>query len=133
MVSTYLRGALYYLWLRRLRRRIERDPAGAAYTDAATAVPAGTAAGAEGRRVATAIPGHDPAKAREAAWQREFKEKRARRNAEALAALNREARARAQAAAGNRRPVALASVSGTVTSAPDHPTPGVTLPEGPGR
>jgi len=35
VVSTYTALASYYVWIERLRRRIERDPRGAAYTDAA--------------------------------------------------------------------------------------------------
>lgn len=38
-VSTYVRAGLYYVWLHRLRKRIERDPNAAAYTDAALAPP----------------------------------------------------------------------------------------------
>jgi hypothetical protein len=122
ILSTYTRGAFYYLWLMRLRNRIERDPAGAAYTDAAIAVPVGGCASTESGRVVTTIPDYDPAKAQEAAWQLDFKKNRARRNAEALAALNRETRDRAQAATGNRRSLAIASASGEVGSAREQPT-----------
>ena len=37
--STYARAAIYYLWLDRMRKRIDRDPNAAAYTDAALAGP----------------------------------------------------------------------------------------------
>jgi hypothetical protein len=39
MCSTYSAGAMYYLWLKRLRERIERDPNAAFYTDQALSKP----------------------------------------------------------------------------------------------
>jgi hypothetical protein len=39
MCSTYSEAANYYLWLRRLRERIERNPNGASYTDEALSNP----------------------------------------------------------------------------------------------
>jgi hypothetical protein len=91
-LSTYVRGALYYLWLTRLRRRIERDPKGAYYTDAAISVvvPADVSV----RHVVAKIPGFDPVKAKDPAWQQSFKENRARQNEAALEALNHKARDR---------------------------------------
>src|SRR5262249_58338079 len=87
ILSTYTRGALYYLWLRRLRRRIERDPAGAAYTDAAIAAPPDTAACVSGGRAVTALPGHDPVRVQDPAWRLAFEKDRARQNADALAGV----------------------------------------------
>ena len=85
-VSTYARAGLYYLWLNRLRRRIERDPKARNYTDAAISVlvPADLAVGRE----VCGIPGFDPVKAQDPAWQEAFKENRARQNAAALELLN---------------------------------------------
>jgi hypothetical protein len=37
--STYAAVGTFYLWLRRLRKRIERDPDAAAYTDQALSKP----------------------------------------------------------------------------------------------
>ena len=37
--STYSAAGTYYLWLKRLRERIERDPNGASYTDPALSKP----------------------------------------------------------------------------------------------
>src|SRR5262249_30869784 len=84
IVSTYARGALYYVWLNRLRKRIERDPNGTSYTDAALAA-AGVEATGAGRGV-TALPGFDPGRAEDPAYLLAFKKDRARRNDEALAA-----------------------------------------------
>ena len=42
-VSKYTALGLYYLWLQRLQRRIDRDPRAAAYTDAALSRPDGAA------------------------------------------------------------------------------------------
>jgi hypothetical protein len=39
IVSTYAALGMYYLWLHRLRQRIDRDPKAAAYTDAALSWP----------------------------------------------------------------------------------------------
>ena len=77
IVSTYVRGGLYYLWLHRLRRRIERDPNAAAYTDAAIAVPAGVTLPSAGGREVTMMPGFDPVQAQSAAWRLAFKRNRA--------------------------------------------------------
>jgi radical SAM superfamily enzyme YgiQ (UPF0313 family) len=90
MVSTYARGAIYYLWLNRLRRRIERDPGAAQYTDAAIALPACSLERQDAGREVTAMPGFDPVKARDPAWRRAFKQDRARRNEAALRLLSRE-------------------------------------------
>jgi hypothetical protein len=89
-VSSHARAARYYLWLRRLRREIEREPEADSYTDAAIAVPADHAANGNAREVA--IPGFDPVAARDPAWRRAYKENRARRNEQALAVLNRKTR-----------------------------------------
>ncbi len=99
-----------------LRKRIERDPDGHAYTDAAIAVPAGSAASMEGGRAVSTIPGYDPIKAKDPAWRLAFKKNRARQNEEALALLNRDARESAQAATGYRRSLAVVSASGTASS-----------------
>ena len=56
IVSKYTRGALYYLWLNRVRKRIERDPDAATYTDAAIAVPADSAVSAGGGLAVTTMP-----------------------------------------------------------------------------
>jgi hypothetical protein len=98
VVSTYARAGLYYLWLRRLRRRVERDPAGAAYTDEAIAAPAGRA----GAKWAEAAAGHDARKAKDPVA---FKDERARRNEEALARL---AGGPLPSAAARRVPLAVA-------------------------
>jgi hypothetical protein len=39
MCSTYPAAGSYYLWLKRLRERIERDPNAASYTDPALSKP----------------------------------------------------------------------------------------------
>jgi radical SAM superfamily enzyme YgiQ (UPF0313 family) len=117
VLSTYARGALYYLWLRRLCRRVERDPDGAAYTDAALAAAGGSAAGAGGRREVASIPGFDPARAKDPAYRRAFKEERARRNEEALARLSSEA------ARGGAAPVAAGRVPVPMAGGGDSPCP----------
>jgi len=89
IVSTYTRGALYYLWLHRLRQRIERAANAAAYTDAALSVLAEEADGGTGQRAVMTIPDFDPVKARDPAWRAAFKENRARQNEDALASLNK--------------------------------------------
>jgi radical SAM superfamily enzyme YgiQ (UPF0313 family) len=124
IVSTYARGALYYLWLNRVRKRIERDPDGAMYTDAAIAVPADSAVSMAGRRAVTAIPGYDPLKAGDPAYFLAFKKNRARRNEEALEQLNHAARGSTQPATGNRMPLAIASASRTSGPARENPTCG---------
>jgi radical SAM superfamily enzyme YgiQ (UPF0313 family) len=95
MLSTYMRGALYYLWLYRLRKRIERAADGASYADAALSVPATAADSGAGQRAVTTIPEFDPVQARDPAWQLAYKENRARQNDEALASLNKARRERA--------------------------------------
>jgi radical SAM superfamily enzyme YgiQ (UPF0313 family) len=122
IVSTYARGALYYLWLNRLRKRIERDPDAASYTDGALTAPAGPAASSDGGRAVRTLPGFDPRKAQDPAWRRAFKENRARRNEEALALLNRNAHRSTQAATGHRLPLAVASAVSTAGAAREHPT-----------
>ncbi|MBY0522286.1 MAG: radical SAM protein [Gemmataceae bacterium] len=87
---TYITGGLYYLWLNRLRKRIERDPNASTYTDASLAVPAGHTVG--GGRRAVHMPDLAPNETRDADWYRNFKKSRARQNEEALALLNRKAR-----------------------------------------
>jgi radical SAM superfamily enzyme YgiQ (UPF0313 family) len=99
MISTYARGAVYYLWLNRLRRRIERDPDAAAYTDAAIAVAPGSAE-IEGGRAVAELPGFDPRKAEDPEWRLAFKKNRARQNEAALERLKR---------AGGRLPLAVAA------------------------
>lgn len=103
VISTSARAALYYLWLERLRRRIEREPTASTYTDAAMTVPLGQAVNMEGRREATTIPNYDPVKAKDPAWRLAFKKNRARQNEEALDLLNRMLRRRSvPPATGNR-------------------------------
>lgn len=46
--STHAAGGTYYLWLQRLRQRIERDPNAASYTDLALSKPADAATGPTG-------------------------------------------------------------------------------------
>jgi hypothetical protein len=87
IVSTYARAAVYYLWLSRLRKRIERAPNASTYTDAALTLPAGHEVNNAGRRMMPA----DPLKARDRAWFLAFKKNRARQNEEALEFLNRRA------------------------------------------
>jgi hypothetical protein len=79
IVTTYASAGLYYLWLRRLRRRVERDPAGAAYTDEAIAAPPAPLGRGRGEAVTLAAE-----KAKDPVG---FKKERARRNEEALARL----------------------------------------------
>jgi radical SAM superfamily enzyme YgiQ (UPF0313 family) len=83
-VRTYARAGWYYWWLTRLRRRIERDPRACEYTESAISLlmPASV-----DRNVAD-IPGFDRDLAKDPAWQRRFKENRARQNAEALDTLD---------------------------------------------
>ena len=122
IVSTYARGALYYLWLNRVRRRIERDPDAATYTDAAIGGPAGPAVSMDGGRAVTTMPGYDPLRAKDPAWRLAFKKNRARRNEEALEQLNRDARGSTQPATGNRTPLAIATASSAARSAREGPT-----------
>ena len=90
------------------------------YTDAAIAAPPDAACVSGGRAV-TALPGYDPVRAKDPAWRLAFEKDRVRRNAEALAVLNREAREKTQAATGNRMSLAIPSASGTARSAQEHP------------
>jgi hypothetical protein len=92
IVSTYARAAIYYLWLDRLRRRVEREPNASAYTDAALTLPTGHAVGKQASRAVTTIPDYDPIKAKDPAWRLAFKKDRARHNAAALELLKRDAR-----------------------------------------
>jgi hypothetical protein len=102
-LSTYIGGAIYYLWLHRLRRRIERAANADSYTDAALAVSPGQAPDNAGRREVTAIPDFDPVKARDPAWRVAFKKNRARRNEDALAVLKgKTARGKLQVGTGDR-------------------------------
>jgi hypothetical protein len=87
IVSTYARAAVYYLWLSRLRKRIERAPSASTYTDAALTFPAGHEVSNAGRPTIPA----DPLKARDRAWLLALKKNRARQNEEALELLNRKA------------------------------------------
>jgi radical SAM superfamily enzyme YgiQ (UPF0313 family) len=87
-LQTYTRAGWYYLWLIRLRKRIARDPRGAYYTDAAISVVDPAPVG----RTVSNIPGFDPEKANDPAWQEEFKRNRARQNEAALATLMNKAR-----------------------------------------
>jgi len=122
IVSTYARAALYYLWLNRLRRRIERDPEAANYTDVAIAVPADGGVRRDGGREVTTIPGFDADRAKDPAWRLAFKKNRTRRNEEALEQLNRDARGSTQPATGNRVPLASTSASSRASSASEAPT-----------
>jgi radical SAM superfamily enzyme YgiQ (UPF0313 family) len=88
IVSTYARGALYYLWLNRLRKRIERDPDGSSYTDAALGAAGSPVTSGAGGRAVAAVPGFDPGRATDPAYRRAFRQKRARQNEAALALLN---------------------------------------------
>jgi radical SAM superfamily enzyme YgiQ (UPF0313 family) len=101
-LSTYTRGALYYLWLNRLRKRIERDPSGATYTDAALSMSAAGKSTKAGGRAIINLPDFDPVKAQDPAWRRNFKENRARKNEERLQLLNQ---ANLDAATDSRLPV----------------------------
>ena len=87
--STYARAAIYYLWLVRLQKRIDRLPSASGYTDAAITVPMGQAVTSAGGRTVTTIPNFDPLKARDPVWRLAFKKNRARQNEEALELLNR--------------------------------------------
>jgi hypothetical protein len=104
ILTTYAGVALYYLWLRRLRRRIEGDPAGAGYSDAAIA----GAVGPGGSRRVTGLPGFDETTAAGAAGFRAFKKARGERNRAALAALEQKAVEGARASRANQRPLSLA-------------------------
>jgi radical SAM superfamily enzyme YgiQ (UPF0313 family) len=105
ILSTYTSGALYYLWLNRLRKRIERDPDAASYTDAAIASPADARVERPGSREVTTLQGYDPKKAKDPTWRRAFKQNRARRNEEALELLNRQSRDGDRPNAENRLPL----------------------------
>jgi radical SAM superfamily enzyme YgiQ (UPF0313 family) len=105
IIKTYARGALYYLWLNRLRRRIEGDPAGATYTDAAIA---GFDMGMRGGRHAKGLIGFDPIKGKDPALLLAFNKDLAKRNEEALAVLEQRAKERAQAARTGRTPLTIA-------------------------
>lgn len=82
-LHTYGRAGWYYLWLTNLRKRIARDPRGAYYTDEAISVVDPTPVG----RSVVNIPGFDPERAHDPAWQEEFKRNRARQNEAALSTL----------------------------------------------
>jgi Radical SAM superfamily len=92
IVSTFARAATYFLWLHRLRQRIERAPDASTYTDAALATPMNQVVSSEGSRLVTTIPDHDPIKAKDPAWRQAFKDNRARNNEQALEVLNRKSR-----------------------------------------
>ena len=115
IVSTYARGALYYLWLRRVRRRIERDPNADAYTDLAVAAPEGMSAPSVSQ-AARPLPSGNTEDARDPARRLAFQEDRARRNSEALALLNQNAQGKIQAAKGNRLSLSIALASSTTES-----------------
>lgn len=102
ILTTYAGGGLYYLWLNRLRRRIERDPSAAAYTDAAIA---GPAACPGGRRRVAGLPDFAPIPGEGRAWLRAFKEARARRNEAALAVLGGRAQERVRVSTTARTPL----------------------------
>jgi radical SAM superfamily enzyme YgiQ (UPF0313 family) len=105
ILSTAARAGLYYLWLKRLRKRIARDPHAAAYTDAALTGPAPST---EGSRTVTTIPDLDSSQANTPAWHEAFKKNRARQNEAALARLNSAARhERAQPAKVTSLPLVL--------------------------
>lgn len=90
--NAYVRGGLYYLWLHRLRKRLERDPQASTYTDAALAAPVDAMVDSAGSRAVSTIPDFDPVLAQNPAWRRAFKENRAKQNEEALGNLNRKGR-----------------------------------------
>jgi radical SAM superfamily enzyme YgiQ (UPF0313 family) len=92
IASTYARGACYYFWLHRLRKRIERAANAATYTDAALTEAACQGPGGAGSRAVTTIPDFDPLQARDLAWRQAFKRNRARQNDAALDTLNRKFR-----------------------------------------
>lgn len=112
ILDTYTRAGLYYLWLRRLRGRIERDPAGAAYTDAAIAAPPDAGACVSGVRAVKTLPGYGPIKAKDRAWRLAFEKDRGRRNAETLAVLDRKAQEKTDTATGNQDPQVIAYAPG---------------------
>jgi hypothetical protein len=101
IVSTYAQGALYYLWLNRARKRIERDPDAATYTDAAIALPAGSAVSMDGGRAVATLTGYYPLRGENPAQLLAFKNDRAKRNEEALQRLNRDACGSTQPATAN--------------------------------
>jgi len=105
ILTTYASGALYYLWLHRLRRRIERDPAGEEYSDAAIA---GVVVGSVGSRKVMELPDFAETTAGEPGGFPAFKQARGRRNQELLEALERKAVEGARASRTDRRPLALA-------------------------
>jgi hypothetical protein len=86
--STYAKAALYYFWLKRLRKHIEREPNTSAYTDAAVTVPIGQVVSSPVGRAVTTIPAYDSHQARDPAWLRAFKNNRARHNNRVLEILN---------------------------------------------
>jgi radical SAM superfamily enzyme YgiQ (UPF0313 family) len=90
--STYSRAAFYYLWLERLRKRIEREPNASSYTDAAISAPVAPAVSGAGSRAVATIAEFDPFRDTDLAWRVAFKKKRARQNEEALKLLNRNSR-----------------------------------------
>ena len=95
IVSTYARGALYYLWLNGYAERIERDPAAAAYTDAAIA---GFDRGTVGGRHAKRLLDRDPIEAQD----------RAKRNEEALAVSGTSRPGESPGTRRHRTPLAIA-------------------------
>jgi radical SAM superfamily enzyme YgiQ (UPF0313 family) len=115
ILTTYASAALYYFWLCRLRKRIERDPVGTAYTDAAIA---NSPVNTKVRRKVTGLPGHDPTKALDEVWFTAFKKNRARQNEVALARLEREGQKRSKGSRTARTALSLA-----VTSHPEQPMP----------
>jgi radical SAM superfamily enzyme YgiQ (UPF0313 family) len=122
IVWTYARGGLYYLWLNRLRKRIERDPNAASYTDLALTAPDGTGAGDAADRAATTVPRVDAQNAKDPARRLAFIQNRARRNEEALVLLNRNAHGDTQPATGDRISLAIAPDSSTAKPGQGHPT-----------
>jgi radical SAM superfamily enzyme YgiQ (UPF0313 family) len=122
IVSTYARGALYYLWLRRLQKRIERDPNAASYTDLALTAADGIGADTTADRPVTTVPHFDSEKARDPALRAAFLRNRTERNSEALALLNRKAPGNSQPVTGNRISLAIASASHAAEPGQEHAT-----------
>jgi radical SAM superfamily enzyme YgiQ (UPF0313 family) len=92
ILSTYTRAAIYYFWLERLRKRIDREPNASSYTDVAISLPTASAVtGTDGLAEAT-IAYDDPCRDKDLAWQAAFKKKRAKQNVAALELLNRDSR-----------------------------------------
>jgi radical SAM superfamily enzyme YgiQ (UPF0313 family) len=124
IVSTYVIGACYYLWLNRLCKRIKRDPNATSYTDEALTAPDGTAAKFVDYRTETTQPRSGAEKAKESAERLAFQKNRAKQNNDALELLSRKSQEKSQPVTENRMSLSMISASNAATPGQEHTTCG---------